>query len=334
MNTLKQSELIGLLGLSSTDPKIIQFFEHYDLGKLPKTITANQGTKSIIYRPLNISFWFKYDIKNDHFQPPISTSNDSGKFVAYLCSIMFTHVDHSSKHPDSKPNDFWDVLPLPTASHEEVEQLMGKPTYENEVEKAYAMSEGTENILTIKYTQSSKGNVSYSSWIAIKQQSEIISRDFFNRSHEFENFPFLRSGHTAIIKWLFDNQLLLIDKDLYQKGLKPDSEEILDFVEKHLNNHLWKNQLADVEYLSSFLYSITTNRKFTNPEGNPVSFYFRDIILSVLHQKDTFERLIEENYHVADQFLNDIVFDEDLYKKVSFLLTQKLKLFQSWKTIR
>ncbi|MDQ1148086.1 hypothetical protein [Sphingobacterium zeae] len=45
MSGIKQSELIKLVGLASTDTSLVQFFERHGLGKLPKTITSNQGTK-------------------------------------------------------------------------------------------------------------------------------------------------------------------------------------------------------------------------------------------------------------------------------------------------
>ncbi|ERJ57671.1 hypothetical protein [Sphingobacterium paucimobilis] len=334
MNTIKQSELIALIGLSSTNARLVDFFERHDLGKLPKSLTPNQGTKSIIYKPLNISFWFKYDIKNDIFQPPISPRNDNYKFVAYLSSILFTHVDHSNKRPDPKPQDFWDVLPSPGLHPQEIEHLIGSPLYENEVEKAYEKPEGKENILTIKYTKNGKDNISYSSWIAIREQLEIVNRDFFNRSIELESFPFLRRAYTAIIKWLFDSRFLSIDDNLYQLPLKAEQDHILDFVDQHLNSHLWKNQLKDLPYLPSFLYAITTNRKLTDPKGNTVSFYIRDIILTALDQKETFEDLYEDSFNAVDQFLNGIVFDDNLYKQLSILLTEKFNVFHNWKTNR
>jgi hypothetical protein len=39
------TNLINLIGLKSTDPKIATWFETYNLGKPPKTINSNQDTK-------------------------------------------------------------------------------------------------------------------------------------------------------------------------------------------------------------------------------------------------------------------------------------------------
>lgn len=332
INTLKQSELVELLGLSSVDSRMVHFFEQHGLGKLPKTITPNQGTKSVVCKSLNISFWFKYDIKNEKFQPPISPKNDNYKFIAYLSSIMFTHNDHSEKQPDVKSLDFWDVLPLPTSTQDKVQALMGNPINDAEGEKIYEITIGEDRSITVRYSDGGKGKTLYSSWIAIKQQSEIISRDFFNRSHDFEDFPFLRRAHTVIIKWLFDNKLLQIDNQAHSSELPSHPEAILDFVDIYLNNHLWKNQLVDTAYLSSFLYTITTNRKLTDPHGNTTTLYIRGLLLEVLNQTAAFEHLYENNFEAVDQFLNDIVFDDALYQGAIILLNEKFKLFKSWKS--
>lgn len=334
MSGIKQSELIKLVGLASTDTSLVQFFERHGLGKLPKTITSNQGTKSIICKSLNISFWFAYDITNDHFQPPISPRNDNYKFKAYLSSIIFTHREHSGKHPDPKPKDFWDVLPPPSASREETEMVMGPPVHINDDSWSYKLSIAEEKNLVLNYTKSSRNQLSYNSWISIRQESEIVSRVFYDRKNDFENFPFLRRAHSTIIKWLFDSRFLQLNEDVYQLPLKGDAETILDFVEHHLKNHLWKNQLVDTDQLSSFLYHITTNRIVQDPEGNRVSLYIRTIILEILNQAEVFEQIYEQNFSATDQFLNDILFDETLYSDISAVLTEKFKLFQSWKASR
>ncbi len=332
MNTLKQSELIALLGLPSTAPQMVSFFEQYDLGKLPKTITPNQGTKSVVSKSLNISFWFKYDIKNDKHQPPVSPKNDNYKFVAYLSSIMFTHTEHSDKRTDPKPIGFWDVLLPPNALQNDVQTLMGNPVDRTALESTYEMALNTDQVLTVKYSDGGKGKLLYSSWVAVKQQSEIIGRNFFNRDHDFESFPFLRRAHTVIIKWLFDNRLLHIDKQVYEIPLKPEEGAILDFVDTYLNNHIWKNQLVDAPLLSSFLYTITTNRLLTAPDGTPISFYIRSLLLETLDQTAAFERLYEDHFDAVDQFLNHIIFDAPLYQGAVSLLDEKFKLFKTWRS--
>lgn len=46
--------IIGLAGLKSTDPKLLQWFERYRLTKPSKTVSVNQGSKSINQSTTNL----------------------------------------------------------------------------------------------------------------------------------------------------------------------------------------------------------------------------------------------------------------------------------------
>jgi hypothetical protein len=328
---MKQSELIDLLGLPSTDTSMIAFFQKHQIGKLPKSITPNQGSKCIIFKPMNISFWFGYDIKNDRLQPPVSPRNDNYKFVAYLRCIMFTHVDDSLKTPDPKPQDFWDVIPSPMYAPEKIEGLMGGPSERNDYETTFDMSIGTDQLLKVRYTKDKKKNLMCTSWIAIMEQSEIINRVFFNATYTAEDFPFIRRAYTCVIKWLYDSRFLQMDERVYEGGLKGETAEILDFVHHHLKGHLWANQIISATGLRSFLYTVTTNRSVKDEQGNKIPFYIRDIILECTGHKREFEVRYDQDFGTIDSFLNDIPFDSKVYETVGNALTAKLEIYKKLK---
>lgn len=323
---MKQSELIALLGLPSTDLKMVDFFERYQIGKLPKSITPNQRSKSILYKPMNISFWFEYDIKNNKFQPPLSPRGDDYKFVAYLAGIMFSHVDDSVKTPDPKSPDFWDVTPSPLHSFQNMENLMGKPTEDGDHETIFEWLIDEDKKLTVRYTKDKKNNLMVSSRISIIQQREIINRAFFNEAYHAEDFPFIRRAHTCIIKWLFDRKFLLLDVNGYQTKLKAETTALLDFVQSHLKGHLWANQIIAEKGLRSFLYVVTTNKNIKDEQGNKIPFYIRDIILDCMGKKREFEILYDRDFGKIYDFLNELVFDSQVYEAVATALTAKFEV--------
>lgn len=328
---MKQHELMELIGLATTDVKMVNFFEQHQLGKLPKRITPNQNTKSLIFKPLNISFWFKYDITNNRFQPPISPKNDDYKFVAYLSSIMFTHVDDSVKKPDPKDDAFWDVIPSPLHSGEEIAKLMGPPTYEIDSLTIYEKIIEEDKVLKVFYNREKKNTLTTSCQVSIVEQSEILSRIFFDSKYNHESMVFLRNSFAIIIKWLYDNHYLMLDQQIYQRKLANNTDDVLTFIHQELNSHLWSNQLTNETYLGSFLYTISSNRNTYDANGNKVYFYIQDIILDCLGKREEFEKVYEENFNQVDYYLDAIVFDGELYRKVIDQLTIKFKQFKALK---
>lgn len=324
---MKQSDLIELIGLASNDPKLLMFFEKYQLGKLPKTITPNQGSKSIIYKPLNISFWFKYDITNDRFQPPISPKNDDYKFVAYLSSIQFTHQEDSAKKPDPKPQDFWDVIPAPILSVEAIEKIMGEAASTYSDESIYEMKMDPDTVLKVFYTWDKKKNLSASSNVSVIEQSELISSVYFESRYNQESFAFSKRCANLIVKWLFDRRFLALSDAIYQDGLAADSDAIVKFVHQYCNGHVWNNQLLPVDHLRSFLYYLPRNTNFYDNQGNKYSFYIQDIILVCLGKKESFDILYDQDITQSDQFLNEIIFDSRLYNQMSLILNTKFDYF-------
>ena len=58
------TDIINLIGSKSTDQNILQWFEKYELKKPPKTINANQGSKSFDDKQNELSYYFFFDITN------------------------------------------------------------------------------------------------------------------------------------------------------------------------------------------------------------------------------------------------------------------------------
>ncbi len=322
---MKQSELIELLGLPSTDSKMIQFFEKYNLGKLPSIITSNQVKKSIICKSWNLSFWFSYDITNERFQPPISPKKDNYKFIAFLSSIMFTHVDNSEKKPDPKKPEFWDVTPAPNKPLEVMKDFFGAVNYEIDAEVGFEKWIGADMVLKAQYTVDKKGKYSTTVWSVIKEESEIISRVFFEG---YSQETFSCKAQTAIIRWLFNKEYLKLSKEVYQSRLKADTAAILAFVQRDLKGHLWANQLADVHRLRRFLYRVTNNSKVTDENGNRISFYIENLILESMGRKEEFDKLYEEDYGKVGDFLNQLPFDSDFYENIDVVLTTAFERYK------
>lgn len=325
---MKQSELIALLGLTSWDPRLQEFFTKYQLGKLPKVITANQMSKHILCKERNISFWFKYAIKNDHFQPAISPKNDDYKFLPYLSSVIFTHVEDSAKSPDGKDLSFWDVIPAPLRAPEAIEKRMGKPLFESASERQFMMPIDTYGQLRVNYSMDRKGQLSANCWIHIQENAEIIASDQFNSKYMQENSPFMRRAYTCIIYWLIQNKYLLLDSEIYQAGIQPDSVVLLDFVHRHLHGHLWDNQLVDQQHLRGFLYSIISRRPVRDPAGNSLMFYIQDLILYCLAKEEAYALHDNQGIDKLHSFLNQLPFEGSLYSQVAQLLTSKFQTYR------
>lgn len=87
---MKQTEIIELIGLKSTEPKLIAFFEKYGL-KAPKTVNANSSGKAIRHKEYNIDFDFHYDIVNDAFYPPVSPKKTIMTLLLIYGISTYTH---------------------------------------------------------------------------------------------------------------------------------------------------------------------------------------------------------------------------------------------------
>lgn len=327
---MKQNELLELIGLKSTDQKLVNYFEKFNLGKPPKTINANQMRKSIEYKPLNFSFGFEYHITNDHFQPPISPKNDDYNFVAYLSSIDFFSKTVSAKKPDPKTEDFWDVSPNPIISIEDFKKI-SRSDIESD-ENFLSITKSLDNDKKLWLTYDVKNKMITQCFARIKTHSEIISHVFFDNNSAITG----KTVHlnAMLIKWLFENNYLLLDENVYEKQLKNNTDDMLSFIQTHLKNHLWDNQITDTKFLRNFLFTTHQNNwGLMNENGEKIMFYFRDIFLKSVGKFGLFEKLYVESFEKAELFIGEISFDDENYKKFSMAMTENFDLYKKLKAL-
>lgn len=310
---MKQSEIIALIGLSSTDPKLVAFFEKQGL-KAPKTVNANASGKAIRHKEYQIDFDFDYDIINEAYYPPVSPKNDDYNFIAYLKNVYFYLPSKS----DTRPNDFWDVTPNPLASYEDFENYFGK------IDKVYFEKAYNDFInITAEYDVKKRKCVHIAA--GIKQEREIINSCFFNPNNEHNLWP---EAYTFLIKWLFDHRFLNIDDQVYNLGLAPTHQAILAFVQSQLKNRLWKNQLKEVPHLFPFLKTISSNNSVKKDENKqPVIFYQNHLFLMATGNYEQYKKLYTEDIFKADDLCKSISFTPETAQSYLNLLTDRFEIF-------
>lgn len=316
---MKQTEIIELIGLKSTEPKLIAFFEKYGL-KAPKTVNANSSGKAIRHKEYNIDFDFHYDIVNDAFYPPVSPKKNDYDFVAYLRDIYI----YSSKK-DLRPSEFWDVTPSTNASYEEFENYFGKIT-KGYFKKTY------NNLVQITAEYDVKKNKCEYISAGIIQEREIISYLFFDSNNEYNLCP---EAYTFLIKWLFDNRFLDIDDKIYDFGLESSHEAILEFVQLHLKNRLWKNQLKEMPNLFDFLNTIRSGNKiWRDNDKQQVIFYQKELFLIATDNFEQYRKLFYEDIYEADELCRSTRFTSETAKSYLNLLNERFEMFPKIKDLK
>lgn len=311
---MRQTEIIELIGLSSTDSKLLAFFEKYELKKPPKTVNSNSSGVAIRHKEYQIDFDFDYDIINEAFYPPVSPKNDDYNFIAYLKAVYF----YLPKKNDTRNNDFWDITPNPKEEFEEFENYFGK------IDNGYFKKTYKELINIVAQYEIKKNKCEYVSFI-IKQEREIISSDFFDQNNEYNLWP---EAYTFLIKWLFDNRFLNISNEIYNRGLDPSHQAIVEFVQSNLKNKLWNNQLKEVPNLYPFLNIIRSNNKIWKDENkNQVVFYQNNLFLIATGNYEQYNKLFYEDIDKADALCKSAKFTPETAQAYLNLLTDRFAIF-------
>lgn len=318
---MKQTEIIELIGLPSTDVKLLAFFEKYGLKKPPKTVNSNSSGVAISYKEYQIDFDFDFDIINEAFYPPISPKKNDYDFIAYLKAVYF----YLPKKNDTRTNDFWDITPNPKGEFEEYENYFGK------IDKGYFRKTYNELINIVAHFEVKKNKFEYVSFI-IKQEQEIISTDFFDQNNEYNLWP---EAYTFLIKWLFDNRFLNISDEIYDLGLEPSHQAILAFVQSNLKNKLWQNQLKEVPNLYPFLNTIRSNNKIWKDENkNPVVFYQNNLFLIATGNFEQYNKLFYEDIDKADALCRSARFTPETAQIYLNLLTDRFAIFPTIRDLK
>ncbi|GAA4023663.1 hypothetical protein GCM10022386_03330 [Flavobacterium cheonhonense] len=311
---MKQTEIIELIGLLSTDVKLLAFFEKYGLKKPPKTVNSNSCGIAIRHKDYQIDFDFDYDIINEAFYPPVSPKNNDYYFIAYLKAVYF----YLPKKNDTRTNDFWDITPNPKGEFEQFENYFGK------IDNGYFKKTYSELINIVAQYEIKKNKCEYVSFI-IKQEREIISSDFFDQNNEYNLWP---EAYTFLIKWLFDNRFLNISDKIYNHGLEPSHQVILEFVQSNLKNKLWQNQLKEVPNLYQFLNAIRSNNKIWKDENkDQVVFYQNNLFLIATGNFEQYNKLFYEDIDKADELCKSARFTPETAQIYLNLLTDRFAIF-------
>jgi hypothetical protein len=328
--TLKS--ITELVGLKSTDAKIIEFFETQSLASPPKTITSNQSSKDFKDKKTNIVYYFKYHIDNDNFYPPVSPKNDNYKFECYLYSIaVFEKSSNKKKAIIEYPIDFWKGFINPNSNFEECEAYFNG-TYKTS-EYSIFFSKPLNDFIEIKVWFSTDKKELKTIEVSIITHNELVSYIDFKQNNIYNT---TKQAYTLLVKWLFDNQYLQLPSSTYVQGLSLDHNEILTFVTTHLKKHIWDNQITDTEGLRSFLYKITSNNDIEVEDGKKINVFIKHLFIKSSGLWDKHQKIYEndeddDKYKKIDELESGIVLNEAQSNHFLKTLSDMFELFKKYK---
>lgn len=317
-------DLVSLIGTKSTDPRIVQWFEQYNLGTPPKTITPNQRSKDVEDKQHAIGYHFKFKITNDKFYPPVSAKNDPYKFENYLSniSVLSTSGSGKKKSADPKPLAFWEGYINPVSSFEECLAYFNHPSNVSTSDTFF--QKPLNDIAKIKVWFAPDKTAITAIEIAIMEAAEIFSHSNFNPKNEFNNVP---QSYSLLVKWLFDHQYLNLSEEVYRQGLTLDHSEILAFTGAHLKNHIWDTQLKDIPHLRLFLFKIGSNNSLEDADGKEINFYIKNLYLTAAGKLEERQRVYNDDYKHIDAFEKSVVLDLIQSRQFLNMLTEYFALF-------
>lgn len=307
---MTQKELLGLVGLKATDPLVLAHFERYGLGQPPKNLASNNKVKIIEDKERNLSYIFSFDITNDHFYPPVDVGlkNPGHKFMAYLSEIGFLSKEPSIEKPDPKEASFWDLTLPPQASLEQVCQWYGPATGSFQKKLTFKKEIGPMLELEARYNEQKQAFAGNS--VSIIEYDEIIGHYYIGKDPYFD---FLAHLYAMLIKWLFDNRYLLIGEAINWDGLSANAQKVSDWIQRHLNGHLWDNQVTDTPHLRKFLFTVISNATVTGERGEEIDFSFINTLLRLFGQYEAYKKLNSGQRDQEKTMLRNIPFDENSY---------------------
>ena len=332
---MKFNDLISLIGLQSTNAKMQAWFETYNLGKLPKTITCNQGDKHFNDKPNLVSYKFKYDIIQQDYYPPVSTKNNNYTFNVYLTSIVpFSNYGRNKKKfVDPKPDSFWEGFVNPKSSFEEClaffDNKVKESIYDGDLLHYYFEKKLSDLVNVRLFFASDKSGISDIE-LELSEHHEAFSHTNFSITNEYNT---VKQAYLLVVKWLFDNDYL-IKNDYFPSTLSFDTNEILNFISTHLQNHVWDNQLKDVPLLFGFLLNISSNSTITLPNGEELNVFVKYLYLKVSGKWEEWETLYKSenrDYKVLEELEKSIVLNELQSKDFFKILDKTFELYKEFR---
>lgn len=310
------TEVVAILGLKSTDPQVSAFFEKCALGAPPKLITANQGSKYVKDKAHEIEYKFSFDITNDHYYPPVSPKNDEYKFECFISSIS---LFNRKKKNATLPREFWSGHPDPDFSVDEYMKYFGLATVEPIARKKL----DNDSELVVWFDEK-KQQISAMEARLIEQH-ELLSQYELRPNNEYNT---VKQAYLLLVKWLFDQQYLVLPEAVYKNDPGTDDESIRHFVQEHLKNHVWDNQLNQGRELTSFLYQLTHNSSYETKDGRRVTIYMKHLFLQEAGVWEKRQKLYDKDINKCDAFEKTVQLDAR--QKEAFLkrLTTEYKDFK------
>ncbi|TCD25519.1 hypothetical protein EZ456_15945 [Pedobacter psychrodurus] len=257
---MTQKDLLALLGLPVSDPKIIDFFVQRNLVP-PHTIpivkpnsTSPLGLKNtngLKDHEWGLSYCFSSEVLNEDF--PLL--KEGKNYLPYLTQIVFDGKLYQ-KRQRKEPDSFWNASPPPDSSIENIENHFGKFDRAKKYPNIYFPF--NEHVaITVSLISAENRLSGY--FAAVKETYELYHATEFDRKWNYEVNLIL-----MIIKWLNDHHYLI---NLWQP-LTNNVDNVLAFVQTALNGHLWESQLIQNEQLRKFMLS-----PFDSNYGLKVKFY-------------------------------------------------------------
>ncbi|WP_157670911.1 hypothetical protein [Chitinibacter sp. GC72] len=314
------SELIYLLGRKSTDPVLLAFFSARQMKNPPKTVNANQDVKGLADPQNKLSYWFKFDITHDDFYPPVSPKQNDYTFECYLASIGLFARGKPKKPPYLHPAGFWDGYLHPDSSCAEFMAYFGMNDFaEFGVKK---LSPQQELVIWFDAGRDCIREME----LRIPQDCEWLSHYKFqpgNATKPFWQSPWL------IVKWLFDQKLLILSDEVYQQGLPLNEEAIREFVRLYLRNHLWESQChSHNRKLGSFFYHLTTNSSYTTHSGERISIYVNNLFMQAAGLAEKYQEMQQEEYSQQIEFEHSIRLNPAQQQRLLEILNEAWQGFQ------
>lgn len=280
------SEWVGLVGTKSTDERLVEWFAQHDLARPPKSVTANQGRKSIKDKARGMEHHFAFDIINDRFYPPVALK--SGSLECYLQAISL--YAYSPKGSAVLPEGFWSGWVGPGSSLEHCLAFFDGQF--EDYDDTYLFRRAVGDVAELKL------------WFSLKKQQvetidvRLVEDRQFLGAYDFdpENIHnTTKQAATLLVKWLFDDRHLLLDDGVYQRGLEDDHEAILRFVHGHLNGHVWKSQLADDRALRDVLSHTQTSRRLVLKDGETLELFAQHLHLKAAGVWEAYQRVYNDD---------------------------------------
>ncbi|PSL46354.1 hypothetical protein CLV51_103332 [Chitinophaga niastensis] len=316
-----QQDLIDLIGLKVTDEKLIAFFNKHGL-KQPKSCTPNNAWLSVDDKANNVTYSFAYKVIRDGFYP---YRKEGRNWVTYLTRVGFVNESTIRKKKDTKPDSFWNVSPNPQTPMNEMVKHFDRVKHEEAFNYLHCEKDyGPDKKICVQYNTEDDALSAY--WVKLEEHREVFAHFKFKRGE----YDYDIQLHGMIIKWLFDNQYLALDKSVYENPLPNNTEAVLTFVQDHLKGRLFDNQLSATESkLFYFLTYLRSAKVFETATGEGVSFYLPELATKAAGIYDTYQAARSNSIASTDDIIRTIVFDDAHYAAFSKALTENYTLFKT-----